>query len=81
LHASHELVFEVQAEIPDLALVDPVPLLCDDKYCYQKLPGVGVIYSDTDHLNPAGGRHVVAMSELSQRLRLALEPVNEIPRS
>jgi hypothetical protein len=81
MRASHELVLEIQAENPALLLVDPMPLLCDRKYCYQKLPGIGVIYSDKDHLNPAGGRYVVAHSELVKRLRVALQPAYEIPRS
>jgi peptidoglycan/LPS O-acetylase OafA/YrhL len=81
MRASHELVLEIQAENPALLLVDPMPLLCDRSYCYQKLPGIGVIYSDADHLNPTGGRYVVAHSELVRRLRVALQPGHEIPRS
>lgn len=71
-----DLMRELAVELPQLAIVDTFPSLCDARFCYQQPPGHEVLYSDTFHLNPEGGRHVVATSGLLREL----EDVIQRPR-
>jgi hypothetical protein len=47
------VIARLQHEHPQLAVFDPLPLLCDRGWCYAKRNGL-VLYRDHDHLTADG---------------------------
>jgi peptidoglycan/LPS O-acetylase OafA/YrhL len=51
------VVARLQREHPGLAVFDPLPLLCDEQWCYAKRDGV-LMYNGDNHLSVDGSRIV-----------------------
>jgi peptidoglycan/LPS O-acetylase OafA/YrhL len=51
------VVARLQREHPRLAVFDPLPLLCDERWCYAKRNGV-LMYAGDNHLSADGSRIV-----------------------
>jgi hypothetical protein len=51
------LVARLQQEHPQLAVFDPLPILCDERWCYAKRNGV-LLYNGDNHLSADGSRIV-----------------------
>ncbi|AHF01857.1 acyltransferase [Thiomicrospira aerophila AL3] len=69
----HGLVWEAQdqaAEQCGVKILDPLPYLCDDKYCYGSRNGRPLYYDD-DHLSEYGNKYLVPMFEQVFRDQLA----------
>ncbi len=49
----------VHRSLPKVQLVDAITVLCAGNVCSQRPPGKPVLYSDADHLSPAGARLLV----------------------
>jgi hypothetical protein len=49
------VVQRLQRENPLLVVFDPMPLLCDDEWCYAKRDSV-LMYGDNNHVNQVGSR-------------------------
>lgn len=48
-------------ELPDLQeVIDPTPMLCDEKYCYVTTENQSALYFDDDHLSIIGAHKVVS---------------------
>ncbi|MGH8138058.1 MAG: acyltransferase family protein [Steroidobacteraceae bacterium] len=63
---------EVQDKFPRLVLVDPIPVLCNSRYCPQELGSGELLYRDEMHLSEAGGRRFVSKSGLASLIRNAV---------
>lgn len=64
-HERHKLVWEAQDEAAKqcgVKILDPLPYLCDDKYCYGSRNGRPLYYDD-DHLSEYGNKFLVPMFE------------------
>jgi hypothetical protein len=64
-HQRHKLVWEAQdqaAEQCGVKILDPLPYLCDDQYCYGSRNGRPLYYDD-DHLSEYGNKYLVPMFE------------------
>lgn len=62
-HDRHKLVWEAQdqaAEQCGVKILDPLPYLCDDQYCYGSRNGRPLYYDD-DHLSEYGNKFLVPM--------------------
>jgi peptidoglycan/LPS O-acetylase OafA/YrhL len=55
-------VFALARELPDLRVVDPLPLFCDDARCRAFDDGE-LLYDDDDHVSAAGSRRIAALLE------------------
>ena len=74
--AYRRLLEPIEAQHTRLAVVDPLPLLCDGAQCTM-IGGEGqFLYSDDDHLNLEGGRLVarLILSELHKQRAVLLTP-------
>ena len=60
---------DVQDEFPGMVLIDPIPVLCNARYCPQQLRSGELLYRDEMHLSEAGGRRVVRNSGLVSLIR------------
>ncbi|MBE0493471.1 MAG: acyltransferase [Thiomicrospira sp.] len=72
-HERHKLVWEAQdqaAEQCGVKILDPLPYLCDEKYCYGSRNGRPLYYDD-DHLSEYGNKYLVPMFEQVFRDQLA----------
>lgn len=72
-HERHKLVWEAQdqaAEQCGVKILDPLPYLCDEKYCYGSKNGRPLYYDD-DHLSEYGNKYLVPMFEQVFRDQLA----------
>ena len=72
-HERHKLVWEAQdqaAEQCGVKILDPLPYLCDDQYCYGSRNGRPLYYDD-DHLSEYGNKYLVPMFEQVFRDQLA----------
>lgn len=64
-HERHKLVWEAQDEAAKqcgVKILNPLPYLCDDKYCYGSRNGRPLYYDD-DHLSEYGNKFLVPMFE------------------
>jgi hypothetical protein len=64
-HERHKLVWEAQDEAAKqcgVKILDPLPYLCDDKYCYGSKNGRPLYYDD-DHMSEYGNKFLVPMFE------------------
>ena len=64
-HERHALIWAMQDEAAaqcGVKILDPLPYLCDDQYCYGSRNG-RPLYSDDDHLSEYGNRYLVPMFE------------------
>ena len=64
----NKVVDELQAEVPDLQVVDSIPALCGPLLCSQRLESGEIIYSDKLHLSSVGGRHFAQKSGLPDKV-------------
>jgi hypothetical protein len=74
-HERHKLVWEAQdqaAEQCGVKILDPLPYLCDDQYCYGSRNG-RPLYFDDDHLSEYGNKYLVPMFEQVFRDQLTTE--------
>ena len=74
-HQRHKLVWEAQdqaAEQCGVKILDPLPYLCDDHYCYGSRNGRPLYYDD-DHLSEYGNKFLVPMFEQVFRDQLATD--------
>lgn len=74
-HQRHKLVWEAQdqaAQQCGVKILDPLPYLCDDQYCYGSRNGRPLYYDD-DHLSEYGNKYLVPMFEQVFRDQLATE--------
>lgn len=72
-HQRHKLVWEAQdqaAEQCGVKILDPLPYLCDDQYCFGSRNG-RPLYFDDDHLSEYGNKYLVPMFEQVFRDQLA----------
>ncbi|HZO23079.1 MAG TPA: acyltransferase family protein [Steroidobacteraceae bacterium] len=60
---------EVKDRFPSLVLVDPIPALCNSRYCSEQLQSGEMLYRDEIHLTQAGGRRVAKGTGLLQLIR------------
>jgi len=51
--AYREAIFAMKKEFSDLRVFDPLPYLCDSKFCYATMSG-HILYRDDNHLSSAG---------------------------
>jgi hypothetical protein len=65
-------VYEVQREHPDMVVIDPIPALCNSNVCSEISRSGEVLYSDSMHLSPAGGRRFAQDSGLDQLVANAI---------
>ena len=49
------IVTEMQRRYPSIIVIDPNPLMCDEKKCQIEIDG-SLIYRSNDHINTSGGR-------------------------
>jgi peptidoglycan/LPS O-acetylase OafA/YrhL len=63
--AYEQSVGEIRSHSPNMLVVDPIPSLCGANSCSQTSHGGQVLYSDTMHLSPAGGRRFAQNSGLA----------------
>lgn len=64
-HERHKVVWEAQDEAAEkcgVKILDPLPYLCDDQYCYGSKNGRPLYYDD-DHLSEYGNKFLVPMFE------------------
>jgi peptidoglycan/LPS O-acetylase OafA/YrhL len=64
-HARNKLVWDAQdqsAALCGVKILDPLPYLCDDQYCYGSKNGRPLYYDD-DHLSEYGNKFLVPMFE------------------
>ncbi len=64
-HERHKLVWEAQDEAAKqcgVKILNPLPYLCDDQYCYGSRNGRPLYYDD-DHLSEYGNKFLVPMFE------------------
>lgn len=64
-HLRHDFVWKAQdlaAEQCGVKILNPLPYLCDDKYCYGSKNG-RPLYSDDDHLSEYGNKFLIPMFE------------------
>lgn len=72
-HERHKWVWEAQdqaAQQCGVQILDPLPYLCDDQYCYGSRNG-RPLYFDDDHLSEYGNKYLVPMFEQVFRDQLA----------
>jgi peptidoglycan/LPS O-acetylase OafA/YrhL len=67
--AYRRLLEPIQAQHASLAVVDPLPLLCDGALCSMIGGGGQFLYRDDDHLNLEGGRLVARLMLSELRLQ------------
>lgn len=70
----HAFIWELQDEAAQRCgarILDPLPYLCDDEFCYGSREGVP-LYSDSDHLNEHGNKLLLPMFKEAYR-NLAVE--------
>jgi len=65
---------QVQARFPRLTVIDPIPALCNSRYCPQRLGSGELLYRDELHLSEAGGRRVARKSGLASLVEEAVSP-------
>jgi SGNH domain (fused to AT3 domains) len=58
-----QIVATVQQHVPELHVFDPLPRLCDARWCYAVIDGT-LLYQDSNHLNAAGSAFVVRSLDL-----------------
>ena len=73
----NDLVRSIQADTPQLVVIDSISALCDAARCSQTLASGDVLYSDRLHLSTAGGRHFARESALVPILSLGLSGRSE----
>lgn len=56
----------VLADFPQVTVLDPLPLLCDEEHCYAT-KNQQLLYRDSDHLNPVGAGLLAARIATSLR--------------
>lgn len=64
-HSRNKLVWQAQdqaAEQCGVKILNPLPYLCDDEYCYGSKNGRPLYYDD-DHLSEYGNKYLVPMFE------------------
>lgn len=64
-HQRHSFTWAMQdaaAEQCGVKILDPLPYLCDDQYCYGSRDGRPLYYDD-DHLSEYGNKFLVPMFE------------------
>lgn len=64
-HKRNELIWDAQdqaAEQCGVKILNPLPYLCDDTYCYGSRDG-RPLYNDDDHLSEYGNKFLVPMFE------------------
>ncbi len=66
------ILARIQAEFPELLVVDSIPVLCGPTVCSQTLDSGEILYSDAMHLSPAGGRRFVEESGLTRMILEAM---------
>lgn len=69
----HKLVWEAQDQAVEqcgVKILDPLPYLCDDQYCYGSRNGRPLYYDD-DHLSEYGNKYLLPMFEQVFRDQLA----------
>lgn len=62
-HQRHKLVWEAQDQAADqcgVRILNPLPYLCDEKYCYGSRNGRPLYYDD-NHLSEYGNKYLVPM--------------------
>jgi len=69
--AAREVLARLQADFPDVAIFDPVPLLCDAVLCHSEVDAK-LMYWDDNHLNENGSYFVGARLAAWIRTRYAL---------
>jgi hypothetical protein len=62
--AYNRVLRRVQTSHPQLQFVNAVDVLCTAALCSQRPAGKAILYSDAEHLSPAGARLLVQNSEL-----------------
>jgi hypothetical protein len=62
--AYNHTVDAVQAQFPELKIVDSVQALCDARFCAQRLASGEILYRDSMHLSNAGARRLDTKSGL-----------------
>ena len=62
--AYNHIIDTIEAEVPELRVVDSMPAVCDATTCSQKRPSGEILYSDALHLSPAGGRRLARTTGL-----------------
>ena len=71
-HERHAFTWAMQDEAAakcGVKILDPLPYLCDDQYCYGSKNGRPLYYDD-DHLSEYGNKYLVPMFEQVFRARL-----------
>ncbi|MBD3800599.1 MAG: acyltransferase, partial [Campylobacterales bacterium] len=64
-HERQKLIYQIQDEAAEkcgVKILDPLPYLCDDQYCYGSKNGRPLYYDD-DHLSEYGNKFLVPMFE------------------
>lgn len=72
-HERHKLIWDAQdqaAKQCGVKILDPLPYLCDNQYCYGSKNG-RPLYFDDDHLSEYGNKYLVPMFEQVFRDQLA----------
>jgi len=75
LHRSaySESLESVKDQFPGLVLVDPIPALCNTRYCPQELQSGEILYRDEVHLTREGGKRVAKDTGLARLIRDAID--------
>ncbi|HEX7012794.1 MAG TPA: acyltransferase family protein [Steroidobacteraceae bacterium] len=68
LAAYNRIVDRLQAEMPQLKVVDSMAALCESSVCSQRLKSGEITYSDRYHLSPVGGRYFARTSGLASMI-------------
>jgi hypothetical protein len=63
----------IQDRFPGLVLVDPIPALCNTRYCPQELQSGEILYRDEVHLTQAGGKRVAQDTGLARLIRESID--------
>jgi hypothetical protein len=73
--APYDRVLErARQAFPQIQLVNSIDVLCAEDICSQRPLGKPILYSDSIHLSPAGGRLLVEHTGLTKRIAEDLMP-------